>query len=309
MGDAHVTGGAGAGWAAAAARVAMVAVLLAVAVIGLRARGTFSHQASSPLVAVGGRVIVSVFAVAEGAGLVSVVIALTLVLRRPRRHNPEDEAHVPHRPPLPWWAKPLITLFALAMLAAPWIILLAGRNTRNGTTPLTPLLPPVPRAGAGQPVPPPGSSLTWPLLAGVLLAVAAVLTLAILTRRRRHQGRPPTRERAPAPAGLAEGLAAGREALLAGREPRAAIIACYAAMERGFAAAGSPPTAADTPAEVLARATGAGLVRSGYAEVLTGLFRRARYSSQPMTGADSDAAASALARMRADLGADRRSGR
>jgi hypothetical protein len=37
--------------------------------------------------------------------------------------------------------------------------------------------------------------------------------------------------------------------------------------------------------------------------MLTGLFRRARYSSQPMTSADSDAAASALARMRADLGA------
>ena len=37
-------------------------------------------------------------------------------------------------------------------------------------------------------------------------------------------------------------------------------------MERGFAAAGSAPAAADTPAEVLARATGAGLVRSEPAE-------------------------------------------
>jgi hypothetical protein len=290
--------------------VATVAVLLAVAVIGLRARGTFSHQASSSLAGAGSTVAASVLAITEGAGLVAWLIVLALVLRRPRRRKPEDEAHVPYRPPLPWWAKPLITLFALAMLAAPWIILLAGRNTRNGTTPLAPLRPPVPRPGAGQPVPPPGSSLTWPLLAGVLLAVAAVLTLAILTRRRRHQDRPPMRERAPAPAGLAEGLAAGREALLAGGEPRAAIIACYAAMERGFAAAGSAPAVADTPAEVLARATGAGLVRSGSGEVLTGLFRRARYSSQPMTSADSDAAASALTRMRGDLdGASPGSGR
>jgi hypothetical protein len=97
------------------------------------------------------------------------------------------------------------------------------------------------------------------------------------------------------------GLIAGHDALLAGREPREAIIACYAAMERGFAAAGSVPAAADTPAEVLTRASDAGLVRSDSAAVLTGLFRRARYSSQPMTSADSDAAASALARMRADL--------
>lgn len=59
-------------------------------------------------------------------------------------------------------------------------------------------------------------------------------------------------------------------------------------MERGFAAAGSVPAAAsDTPAEVLARATGAGLVRSGPAVRMAGLFRRARYSSEPMTSADS----------------------
>jgi hypothetical protein len=35
--------------------------------------------------------------------------------------------------------------------------------------------------------------------------------------------------------------------------------------------------------------------------VLTGLFRRARYSAEPMTSADSGAAGSALAQMRADL--------
>ena len=237
-----MTGDAGAGWPAA--RVATVAVLLAVAVIGLRARGTFSHQASSSLAGAGSTVTASVLAIAEGAGLVAWLIVLALVLRRPRRRKPEDEAHVPYRPPLPWWAKPLITLFALAMLAAPWIILLAGRNTRNGTTTLAPLRPPVPRPGAGQPVPPPGSSLTWPLLAGVLLAVAAVLTLAILTRRRRHQDRPPTRERAPAPAGLAEGLAAGREALLA---------AGYAAA--GLAGLADAATIAAAGVLVLARGT------------------------------------------------------
>jgi hypothetical protein len=105
-------------------------------------------------------------------------------------------------------------------------------------------------------------------------------------------------------AGLIESLAAGREALAGGRTPREAIIACYAAMERGFAAAGSAPAAADTPAEVLTRATQAGIVRSVNAEVLTGLFRRARYSAEPMTSADSDSAASALDRMQAELAAE-----
>jgi hypothetical protein len=52
---------------------------------------------------------------------------------------------------------------------------------------------------------------------------------------------------------------------------------------------------------VLTRATDAGIVRSGSAALLTGLFRRARYSRQPITSADSDAAVAALDQMRADL--------
>jgi len=111
--------------APAAARTATVAVLLAVAVIGLRARGAFSHQAGAALANAGGQVIGSVFAVAEGAGLVACVIVFALVPWRPRRRKPEDEAQEQWRPPLPWWAKTVAVLFALTMLAAPWIILLA----------------------------------------------------------------------------------------------------------------------------------------------------------------------------------------
>jgi hypothetical protein len=59
----------------------MVAVLLAAAVIGLRARGSFPDQASSSLADAGGTVIASIFAVAEGAGLVACVLVLALVLR------------------------------------------------------------------------------------------------------------------------------------------------------------------------------------------------------------------------------------
>ena len=74
-------------------------------------------------------------------------------------------------------------------------------------------------------------------------------------------------------------------------------------MERGLAAAGpaAAPGPADTPAEVLARATRAGLVSPEPAETLTGLFRRARYSTYPMTSADSRVAADALTEMRTDL--------
>jgi hypothetical protein len=286
----------------AAARTAVVAALLAVAVTGLRARGAFSHLGSSALANAGGRVISSAFGVAEGAGLVACVVVLALSLPGLRRRRRKAEGREQRRPPVPWWAKALILLYGLTMLIAPWIILLASRHRRTSGTALRPSGPLVPRPGAGSLAGASGSGSNWPLLAGMVLAVAAVIVLAVLARRRRRREHGLSLHRAAAADPLSAGLIAGLDALLAGREPREAIIACYAAMERGFAVAGSVPDAADTPAEVLTRASDAGLIRSDSAAVLTGLFRRARYSSQPMTGADSDAAASALARMRADLG-------
>jgi hypothetical protein len=125
----------------------------------------------------------------------------------------------------------------------------------------------------------------------------------VLSRHRRRQLADSSKKNRRRLVALLDSLAAASEALTAGGEPRAAIIACYAAMERGFAAAGpvAAPAVADTPAEVLARATRAGLVRAEPAEALTGLFRRARYSTQSMTSDDATAAAGALTEMRADL--------
>jgi Domain of unknown function (DUF4129) len=286
---------------AAAARAAVVAVLVAVAVAGLRARAALSHRGSSALADAGGRVIFSVFGAAEGAGLVACVVVFALILRGFGRRGPKGQSGEGRRPPVPRWTKPVAVLFALALLAAPWFILLADRKRRASTTPLRPIRPLVPPPGTGPLAGASGSSSAWPLLVGMLLAVAALIVLAVLARRRRLQDHRPARVRAATADPLSAGLIAGHDALLAGREPREAIIACYMALERGFAAAGSVPAAADTPAEVLTRAGDAGLIRSDSAAVLTGLFRRARYSSQPMTSADSDAAASALTRMRADL--------
>jgi len=297
-GPSRRTGDAGAGWPGSAARTVTVAALLAVAVIGLRARGAFPHRASSALIGAGGSVSIEVFAAAEGAGLIACVILLALLPRR-REHDAEEE-QLRWRAPVQWWVKTLGVLLCLAIYLAPVVILIVERGRKAVTAP-APTRPLVPLPGTGHQVAPSQGSLMWPFVAGMIIAAVAVLVVAVRSRLRRHGDGTSRPGRVRAASLLAEGLRAGSDALAAGGEPRQAIIACYAAMERGFAAAGSAPAVADTPAEVLTRARRAGIIRSGSAEVLTGLFRRARYSSQPMTSADSGAAASALAQMRADL--------
>ncbi len=280
----------------AAWRVAVVAVLLALTAAGLRSRGAFSHAPDRVLAGASGTVLATALAATEGVALVAFV--LVLVMARPRRKPKLDEDEPP-RPPFPWWAKILAVLASVAVMVTPLAILLT-----RGTRPRTPAQARPGALASGGAVPPRLPAMAhgspWPLIAGMLVALALLVALTAWSRHaRRRPARPPGDQ---ARLALGESLAAGRAALAGPRDPRAAIIACYAAMERGFAAAGSAPAAADTPAEVLARATGAGLVRSGSAVRMAGLFRRARYSSEPMTSADSAAAAAALDQMQADLG-------
>ena len=273
-------------------RTAAVAVLLAVAAAGLRSRGAFSRAPDEALRSASGAVLATALVAAEGIALIAFI--LLLALARPRRKpQAEDE---PPRPPFPWWAKTLAVLAAVAALVTPFAVLFAGHTRHQLAAPAA--------RGPGPPVRAPGLTAPaqenpWPLIAGMVLAVAVVVAVTLLTRRRK------TRQAGRENQALGASLAAARAALAAAQgahaEARQAIIACYAAMERGFAAAGSAPAAADTPAEVLARATATGLVRSGSAASLTGLFRRARYSDEPMTSADARAAAAALDSMQADL--------
>jgi hypothetical protein len=275
-------------------RVAAVAVLLAVTVAGLRARGAFSHTPQEALSGASRAVLVTALAVAEGIALVAFI--LVLAMARPQKNPPDDEEPL-WRPRFPWWAKTLAVLAAVAVLVTPFAVLLTSKNRpKTAAAPLT--RHGVPLHGASR-LAEPSASSAWPLIAGMVIAIAVVVTVTVLSRRKRAAGPAPAHDRHLV--ALGEGLAAALAALHQGGEPRQAIIACYGALERGFAAAGSAPAAADTPTEVLVRAIEAGLVRSGSAAALTGLFRRARYSAEPMTSADADEAASALDRLQADL--------
>jgi Domain of unknown function (DUF4129) len=96
------------------------------------------------------------------------------------------------------------------------------------------------------------------------------------------------------PEDLREAVESGRSALRTIDDARAAIIACYVAMENSLAERGAARSVADTPDELLARATRSGLVRGTAAARLTALFYEARFSSHPMDRGQRDAAERAL---------------
>ena len=102
---------------------------------------------------------------------------------------------------------------------------------------------------------------------------------------------------------LREAVESGRAALAELSDARAAIIACYVAMERSLADRGTSRTAADTPDELLARAVAAGTVRGPAASRLTALFYEARFSTHPVADGQRDAASAALDQLARELAA------
>lgn len=175
-----------------------------------------------------------------------------------------------------------------------------------------------PTAGSGtappgqHPASPAGGSLLGYLYAtmALFLAVLAAGTIAV-SRRGRNAAEPPAvsledRE-AVTPENRPESLARAAQLGLAEigdptREPREAIIACYAAMERELT---SVPRAApqdfDTASEVLTRAVDHAALRPDSAAQLVKLFTEARFSVHVMNEGHRDEAVRALRQVLAEL--------
>ena len=100
---------------------------------------------------------------------------------------------------------------------------------------------------------------------------------------------------------LREAVESGRSALRTVDDARAAIIACYLAMEQSLAERGTARGLADTPDELLSRARARGVVRGTAAARLTALFYEARFSSHPLGPGQRDAAEQALDELAAAL--------
>ena len=126
------------------------------------------------------------------------------------------------------------------------------------------------------------------VVVAMLLVGIATLGVVVLARGRASSSGEPEVPSSPPPV-ASDSLARAAELGLAevsepGRDPRLAIIACYAAMERGLAEApDAAPLASDTPSEVLARAVDHGALHSQAGAELVGLFSEARFSPHRMT--------------------------
>ena len=148
--------------------------------------------------------------------------------------------------------------------------------------------------------------IPWaPILYGLLvIALVAAVVISIWWSSRLRQAAAPLVIEDPGAEELREAVESGRAALAEISDARAAIIACYVAMERSLADRGTSRTAADTPDELLARAVGAGTVRGPAAGRLTALFYEARFSTHPVAAGQRAAASAALDELAAELAAE-----
>ncbi|MGA8544274.1 MAG: DUF4129 domain-containing protein, partial [Mycobacterium sp.] len=153
--------------------------------------------------------------------------------------------------------------------------------------------------------------LRYLIATSVALLVLAVAGAVVAARRRRVGATPvaaaePTRLATP-PADTSESLVRAAEVGLAeigdrSREPREAIIACYAAMERELAhVPGAAPQDFDTPTEVLARAVENHALHIDNASELVNLFEEARFSPHVMSEAHRESALRVLQLVLAEL--------
>lgn len=212
---------------------------------------------------------------------------------------------------------PLTVVVGVVLALLLWVVL------RNGLVdpPALPRRPdPAPAEPAAGGTPTRGESAwTWTTTAAVLALVLAAGAALVWWRSRLASmaaasvGRGEDEE--PDAAELAAvdlAVRAGQAALSAEGGPRAAVVACYAAMEAQLASSGTARGHAETPEELLARTSAAGLVSPGPAATLTRLFGEARFSSHPLGSGERTDAEEALARITSDLAgrmSDRVSGR
>lgn len=287
------------------ARLLPLALLLLLAVAGLRGQ-TAAPGWQGPLKAHG--VVIGLILEAVLGVLLVVTLVRDAAARRAAESSPAaDAAASPGVPTaLRWVLKWVLGAGMLAVAA----VLIASLNLHifTGTRPRnlpplrlgTPTALPTPHKTAPVTVHLPLDSILYALLIAALVAAVAA-SIWWSARMLRPAAAVPEADLAEDSEELRDAVAEGRAALAELDDARAAIIACYVAMERSLADRGTERAAADTPDELLGRAVTSGIVRGPAAGRLTRLFYEARFSSHSLGPAQREAAREALDDLAAEL--------
>lgn len=286
-------------------RVVVLIVLLLLVAAALR--GYLPAQNRSTRELIGNRAALMIIVAILSVTLALLAIAVIGRLRDPRAVAPHtrdlSEMLGAGRRRANW----RVLLIGLAVIVA-WLLiawLLARLSVPHDSSSQVASTNPTATATGARTAPPPPPPAQNPpqgsgdmfkvLLAGAIPMLVIIVAGAILMSRRRWRTVTPTttmdnqdaQESAAAPP-QSESLVRAAEIGLAeiadlSREPREAIIACYAAMERELAnVPDAVPQDFDTPTEVLARAVEHHALHADNAARLVNLFAEARFSSHVM---------------------------
>ena len=241
--------------------------------------------------------------VAVGIALEVVLLILFLVTIRRTESGSQEEVPRKLRSLLRFALGAGAVAVAVATLAGLQLHLftLTAKPPRGSAAPAAPPQPALrPGPAHGSVFHIPVAALLYTLLIVVLLA-GLVLSIWWARRLRPSIGSREDAFIAHDSEDLREAVESGRSALRTVDDARAAIIACYVAMENSLAERGTARGIADTPDELLARARQSGIVRGTAAARLTALFYEARFSSHPLDQRQREAAEQALDELAAAL--------
>jgi hypothetical protein len=261
---------------ATALRLVMAGVLLAVALVSLRASVHPHGLRNGPLGADG---------LVIGIVLELILVGLLVVIAMRYRRGPAAGQ------PAAGLRAGLRAFLIMAALAMPVLLILdhigpakphPPRVTTKPHPPVLPHRPPLRGHGGGI-----GISGTALLYIAIVIGLALLALICVLIARRMTSsdgwgegGEPADDETTEAQ--LRRAVASGQAAMREYDDARLAIIACYVAMETSLARAGAARGDAETPDELLTRTVADGLVPAGEAGTLTELFYEARFSSHPL---------------------------
>lgn len=295
--------------------VAVVA-LLAIAAVGSGASVLDGAPVTNPGLlgaahSAGGAMVAAFAALLVVSTALAGVILHALMPSRRSKKAPDDFEWVVQRPAISRLEQALtIALIVLLLAATIGVVALVARGTQHGaqTAAVAPGNTSVAAGSASGATSPAamralgeegGPWLQLGLAAGAALVGAVALTFFALQRlRKRKSGQEGLGLSLRRRKAATEAVTLSLEDLRRERDPRRAIVAAYARMERVFARAGLPRSPHETPTEYLRRVLSGASAPPAAVSDLTELFQEAKFSRHELTGEQRDDALRSLLQIR-----------